>query len=149
MEKNPITIEATINAPLSKVWEYWNSPEHITQWAFAADDWEASDAKNDLREGGKFSTIMSAKDKSASFEFGGVYSVVEEISRIEYDMSDGRHVSTEFSETAARLDEASGEVREGVKVTQTFDPEQENPRDMQRDGWQAILDNFKKHVENN
>jgi uncharacterized protein YndB with AHSA1/START domain len=138
MDKSPITIEATINAPLSKVWEYWNNPEHITQWAFAADDWEATDSKNDLRVGGNFSTIMGAKDKSASFEFGGVYSVVEENSRIEYDMSDSRHVSTEFSETP-----------EGVKVIQTFDPEDENPRDMQRDGWQAILDNFKKHVENN
>jgi uncharacterized protein YndB with AHSA1/START domain len=137
MEKNPITIETVIKAPLSKVWEYWNSPEHITQWAFAADDWEATDAKNDLRIGGKFSTIMGAKDKSASFEFGGVYSVVEENSRIEYDMIDSRHVSTEFSETV-----------EGVKVIQTFDPERENPLDMQRDGWQAILDNFKKHVEN-
>lgn len=138
MDKSPITIQTTVTAPLQKVWEYWNSPEHIPQWAFASDDWEAYDASNDLKVGGKFSTIMAAKDKSAQFEFGGVYTVVDEPTRIEYDMSDGRHVSTQFSETP-----------EGVTITQTFDPETENPRDMQQEGWQSILDNFKKHVENN
>jgi len=136
MNPTPITIEATVSAPIEKVWEYWNSPEHIPKWAFADDTWEAYDAKNDLRTGGKFSTMMGAKDKSTSFEFGGVYSNVVENKVIEYDMDDKRHVKVTFEETP-----------EGVKITQTFDPEQENPEEMQRAGWQAILNNFKKHAE--
>ena len=88
MDKNPITVETIVKAPLSKVWEYWNKPEHIVHWAFAADDWEAPAAENDLRVGGKFKTVMAAKDKSASFDFGGVYTVVKENELIEYDMDD-------------------------------------------------------------
>lgn len=136
MNSTPITITATVNAPIEKVWEYWNSPEHIPKWAFADESWEAYDAKNELRTGGKFSTMMGAKDKSASFEFGGTYSNVEDHKVIEYDMDDKRHVKTTFEETP-----------EGVKITQTFDPEQENPEEMQKAGWQAILNNFKKHAE--
>lgn len=136
MNNNPITIEAIVQAPLSIVWEAWTKPEHITQWAFASDDWEAPAATNDLRVGGTFSTTMSAKDKSAGFDLTGVYSVVEEHARIEYDLPDGRHVTTLFEETP-----------EGVKVTETFDPEQENSEERQRGGWQAILNNFKKHAE--
>ncbi len=135
---NKITVETIINAPVSKVWDYWNQPEHITQWAFASDDWEAPAAENDVRVGGKFKTTMAAKDKSEIFDFAGTYSAVQEHSLIEYDMEDGRHVKIEF-QTAP----------EGVKVIETFDPENENPEDMQRAGWQAILDNFKKHVESN
>ncbi len=135
---NPITITTVIKAPIEKVWEYWNSPEHIPKWAFADDSWEAYDAKNDLKTGGKFSTIMAAKDKSTSFEFGGVYTNVEEHKVIEYDMSDKWHVKIVFEE-----------VPEGTKITQTFDPEQENTEEVQRSGWQAILDNFKKHTEQN
>lgn len=136
MSRNPITIETVVKAPMSKVWEGWNKPEHITKWAFASDDWEAPAAENDLRTGGKFKTTMAAKDKSASFDFGGVYSSVKEHELIEYDMTDGRHVKVEFTETP-----------EGVKVVETFDPENENPDEMQRSGWQAILDNFKKYTE--
>jgi uncharacterized protein YndB with AHSA1/START domain len=135
--RNPITIEAVIKAPISKVWEYWNESEHIKQWAFASDHWEAPAAENDLRVGGKFKTTMAAKDKSTSFDFGGTYTAVKEHELIEYDMDDGRHVKTIFAE-----------LPEGVKVVTTFDPENENPDEMQRSGWQAILDNFKKHVEN-
>lgn len=138
MNNNPITIEASINAPLSKVWEYWNKPKHIEKWAFASDDWEASGAQNDLREGGKFKTTMSAKDKSQSFDFGGVYTVVKPNELIEYDMDDGRHVKVEFSESP-----------DGVKIIQSFDPEKENPEELQKSGWQAILDNFKKYAESN
>ncbi len=136
MNKTPITIETTVNAPIEKVWEYWNSPEHIEKWAFADDTWEAYDAKNDLKTGGKFSTMMGAKDKSASFEFGGIYSNVEENKLIEYDMSDGRHVKIVFEETP-----------DNTKITETFDPEQENDPESQKSGWQAILNNFKKHTE--
>jgi uncharacterized protein YndB with AHSA1/START domain len=136
MEKNPITVETIVNAPISKVWDGWNNPEHITKWAFASDDWEAPHAENDLRTGGKFTTTMAAKDKSTSFDFSGVYSEVKEHELIEYDMEDGRHVKVEFTE-----------LPEGVKVVETFDPENENSEEMQRNGWQSILDNFKKYAE--
>ncbi len=135
---NPITVETVVNAPLEKVWNYWNQPEHITQWAFASDDWEAPLAENDLQVGGKFKTIMAAKDKSSSFDFTGTYTVVTDHALIEYDMDgeDHRHVKVEFVN-----------VPEGTKVIETFDPENENSEEMQRSGWQSILDNFKKHVE--
>jgi len=136
MNKNTITVETTVNAPLSKVWEYWTTPEHIMHWAFASDDWEAPASVNDLKVGGKFKTTMAAKDNSASFDFAGVYTVVQEHVLIEYDMSDSRHVKVEFHQ-----------LPEGVKVITTFDPEDENPMEMQRSGWQAISDNFKKYVE--
>lgn len=123
---------------MSQVWDAWNNPSHITHWAFADDTWEAPSAENDLRIGGKFKTVMAAKDGSASFDFAGTYTNVIEHQLIEYDMTDGRHVKIEFSETP-----------EGVKVVETFDPENENPEDMQRDGWQSILNNFKKYVETN
>ena len=138
MNKTPIVIEAIINAPISKVWEYWNKPEHITKWAFADDTWEAPSAENDLRTGGKFKTVMAARDKSAQFDFTGTYTAVTEHRLIEYDMDgeDKRHVKIEFTE-----------IPEGVKVTETFDPEQENSEELQRTGWQGILNNFKKYVE--
>lgn len=136
MNKNPITIETIVKAPLSKVWEYWNKPEHIVKWAFAQDDWEAPAAENDLRVGGMFKTTMAAKDKSASFDFAGTYTAVTEHERIEYDMTDGRHVKIEFTQ-----------LPEGVKVVETFDPESENSEEKQKEGWQAILNNFKKYVE--
>lgn len=141
---NKITIEAIIKAPMEKVWAFYNQPEHITKWAFASNDWEAPSAENDLRERGKFKTRMQAKNGSAGFDFEGIYAVVKDPSTssgqglIEYDMSDGRHVKTEFVQ-----------VPEGVKVTVTFDPENQNSEEVQRKGWQAILDNFKKHTESN
>lgn len=137
MKDNAITIETVINAPMSKVWSYWNEPEHITQWAFASDDWEAPTAENDVRVGGKFKTVMAAKDKSASFDFTGSYTAIEEHALIEYEMEDGRQVRIEFKQ-----------VPEGVHVVETFDPESENSLELQREGWQSILNNFKKHVEN-
>ena len=131
-----ITVQTTISAPIEKVWEFWNKPEHIMNWAFASDDWEAPTAQNDLQVGGKFVTTMAAKDKSASFDFSGVYTNVTEHEVIEYTMDDGRKVSVKF-ETAP----------EGVQITETFEPENENSEEMQRAGWQAILNNFKKLVE--
>src|SRR3989344_2137290 len=133
---NTITVKTVINAPITKVWECWNKPEHITGWAFASNDWEAPAAENDLREGGRFKTVMAAKDKSSSFDFTGTYTAVKDNELVEYDMDDGRHVKVEFVETP-----------EGVKVTEIFDPENENSLEMQRSGRQAILDNFKKYVE--
>lgn len=133
---NPITIEATVNAPIEAVWDVWNKPEHITRWAFASQDWEAPHAENDLRTGGSFKTRMQAKDGSEGFDFEGVYTNVEDEKLIEYDMPDGRHVKITFEKTP-----------EGVKIIETFDPENENSEDSQRAGWQAILDNFKKYTE--
>lgn len=133
---SPITVETAVSASLEKVWEYWTSPQHIEKWAFAADDWQASDAENDLRVGGRFKTRLSAKDGSAGFDFTGTYTAVREREHIEYDMDDGRHVQVEFTQ-----------VPQGVRVVEKFDPESENPPEMQRAGWQAFLDNFKKHVE--
>ena len=136
--KTTITVEATVNAPIEKVWELWADPEHITKWCAASNDWHVPYADNDLRIDGNFKTTMAAKDGSFSFDFGGVYTDVREHSLIEYTMSDGRQVKVMF-------------VPEGgaTKIIETFDPESINPLEMQRGGWQAILDNFKKYVEAN
>ncbi len=138
-----ITIQTIVNTPLEKVWNYWNESEHITKWAFASDDWETSHATNDLQVGGKFITTMAAKDKSVSFDFGGTYTNIIPNELIEYSMSNdpteesARKVSISFSSPS----------EETTKIVETFDPENENPEEMQRAGWQAILDNFKKYVE--
>ncbi len=136
MTPNAIKVETIVSAPLSTVWECWTSPKHITGWAFASDDWEAPSAENNLTVGGRFTTVMAARDKSASFDFSGTYTDVQEHGRIAYTIDDGREVVVEFAETP-----------EGVRVIETFDPENENSIEMQRAGWQAILDNFKKYVE--
>ena len=131
-----ITVEALVHAPLTLVWDCWTKLEHINHWAFASQDWQAEAKLNDLVNGGKFSTIMSAKDGSASFDFAGTYTNVIEHELIEYDLGDERHVKIVFTETP-----------EGISVVETFDPEKENPEEMQRAGWQAFMDNFKQYVE--
>ena len=139
-DSSPITVTASINAPIDKVWEYYNDPSHITKWAFADDSWEAPHAENDLKEGGRFKTAMAAKDKSAQFDFTGTYTKVVGNELIEYTMDgdDKRKVSIHFA--------PEGNT---VKISVTFDIEHENPREMQQQGWQGILNNFKKHVEEN
>lgn len=134
--KTSITIESTINAPVEKVWEYWTMPEHITQWSFASDDWHTPHAENDLRVGGKFSSRMEAKDGSFGFDFGGVNDVITPNDYIEYTLADERKVKIYFK--------AEGDK---TKVTETFEAEDTNPIEMQKGGWQAILDNFKKYAE--
>jgi|SRR5690606_14949604 uncharacterized protein YndB with AHSA1/START domain len=134
--KTRITVEATVNAPVEKVWACWNEPQHITKWAFASDDWHAPYSENDVRTGGKFKTTMAAKDGSFSFDFAGVYDNVVPNKVIEYTMPDGRQTSILF--------ESNGNT---TKITETFDAENENPVEMQREGWQAILNNFKKYTE--
>ncbi|TWI85011.1 uncharacterized protein YndB with AHSA1/START domain [Lacibacter cauensis] len=131
-----ITVEAIVHAPITTVWDSWNNPDHITQWAFASPNWHTPWAKNDLRVGGSFSSRMEAKDGSFGFEFGGVYDAVTTNELIAYTMADGRKVMVEFS--------AEGDA---TKVVERFDAENENPVDMQQMGWQAILDNFKKYTE--
>ena len=138
LDKTAVTVSATVNAPVEKVWNYWSAPEHITKWCQASDDWHAPFAQNDLQEGGKFITTMAAKDGSFSFDFGGAYTKVEENKTIEYTMDDGRKVSIQFKDNGSSTD-----------ISETFDPEETNPVEMQRSGWQAILDNFKKYTESN
>jgi len=133
---NPITVETIVNVPLAKAWIVWNEPEHIKQWAFASDEWHAPFAENDCKTGGKFKTTMAAKDGSMGFDFEGVYSMVKKEELITYSLADDRQVKITFT--------AQGNQ---TKVVETFDPETENPIEMQRGGWQAILDNYKKHAE--
>lgn len=137
MEKTKITVEATVNSPVEKVWEVWSNPKHITQWCAASDDWHAPYAENDLRRDGRFKTTMAAKDGSMAFDFEGVYSDVVPHKKIEYAMADGRTVQVTFAPMGNQ-----------TKVTETFDAENTHPVEVQRDGWQAILNNFKVHTEN-
>ncbi len=135
-EKTNITVHATINAPIEKVWKIFTAPEHIMQWNNASPDWHTPSAENDLREGRKFNFRMEAKDRSFGFDFGGVYDEVKTNSLIKYTMSDGRKAKIDFSSSGNQ-----------TTVTETFEAETENSIEMQRGGWQAILDNFKKHTE--
>jgi len=135
---NPITIETTVRAPVEKTWRYFTEPAHITKWNAASDDWHSPRATNDLRVGGQFTCRMEAKDGSMGFDFAGTYDEVVPHKRIAYQMTDGRKVVVTFAQQGDR-----------TKVTETFDPESQNPVDMQRDGWQSILDNFKKYAEAN
>lgn len=132
-----LTVEATIKAPVSKVWKLWTEPEHIKQWNNASDDWHTPHAENDLRPGGKFVARMEAKDGSFGFDFGGEYGDVRINEYIEYTIGDGRKVEISFS----------GDNNE-TKVVETFEAENTNPLEMQQGGWQAILNNFKKYAEN-
>ncbi len=134
-----ITIEAVIEKDIKTVWSAWTLPEHITKWAFASDGWECPRAENDVQTGGRFMTRMQAKDGSAGFDFGGVYTAVEEGKHIAYTMDgeDARKVTIDFTQ-------AEG----GVRVVETFDMESENSEELQRGGWQSILNNFKKYAEN-
>ncbi len=135
-----ITVEALVKKDIATVWESWTKPEHIMKWLFASDDWECPHAENDLRVGGKFLSRMSATDGSAGFDLTGVYTDVQDHVLIAYAMEDGRTVSVAF---AAVPEEDGG----GVHITETFEMENENSEELQRSGWQAILDNFKKYAE--
>lgn len=131
-----ITIETTVNAPVEKVWKAWTDPDHITKWNFASDDWHSPWAKSDFREGGNFSARMEAKDGSMGFDFGGVFNVIKPNEYIETTLGDGRIVETTFISQGDQ-----------TKVIETFEAENTNPVELQRGGWQVILDNFKKHAE--
>lgn len=131
-----ITVETLVKASLNTVWEAWNNPDDINQWNAASDDWHTTRSTVDLREGGKLSARMEAKDGSAGFDFEGTYTRVVPQKLVEYRMMDGREVKVQFSE-----------FEDGVRVTETFEAETENEPELQRQGWQAILDNFARHVE--
>lgn len=134
--KTLITVETTVQAPVEKVWNAWNEPQHIMNWCHASDDWHAPASANDIRTGGTFSTTMAAKDGSYSFDFGGVYDNVKEHELIQYTMGDGRKVDIVFTREG-----------NGTKVVETFEAESTHSVEMQKGGWQAILDNFKKYTE--
>ncbi|MFI5221094.1 MAG: SRPBCC family protein [Bacteroidia bacterium] len=129
--KTLITIEAVINAPIEKVWKFWTAPEHITKWNNASDDWHTPRAENDLRIGGKFLSRMEAKDGSFGFDFGGIYDDVKQNEMIAYTIGDGRKVKISFANENGK-----------TKVVESFEAESQNPVEMQRGGWQAILNNF-------
>ena len=131
-----ITVETIVKADLDAVWQAWNTPDDIMQWNAASDDWHTPRSTVDLREGGSFLARMEAKDGSFGFDFGGTYTRVEPKHLIEYRMDDTRTVAVEFAE-----------VPDGVVVRETFDAEDQNSAEMQRQGWQAILDNFARYVE--
>lgn len=131
-----VTVEVEVNAAPEKVWECWTQPEHITQWNFASPDWCCPSAVNDLRIGGAFSWRMEAKDGSFGFDYSGTFEDVMPIARIESRLDDGREVKVFFEPAEA-----------GVKVIETFEVEDEHSVEMQKAGWQAILENFKRHAE--
>jgi uncharacterized protein YndB with AHSA1/START domain len=134
--RKTITIETTVNAPVTKVWECWTRPEHITQWNHASDDWHSPHAENDVRKGGRFLFRMEAKDGSFSFDFTGTYGEVKPNLYLEYTMDDGRKASINFTSNGNQ-----------TRVVESFEAEDMNSIEMQRGGWQAILDNFKKYTE--
>jgi len=133
-----ITVQNTVNAPVEKVWKLWSTPADIMVWNTASPDWHTPHAENDLRVGGKFLSTMAAKDGSFSFDFVGEYTAVEENKLIAYTMGDGRKATVNFTPHGSTTD-----------IVTTYEMENENPEEMQRGGWQAIMDNFKTYAENN
>jgi uncharacterized protein YndB with AHSA1/START domain len=130
-----IAVETTVAAPIEEVWRAYTTPEDIKQWNAASDDWHTTDVKVDLRVNGAFSSRMEAKDGSMGFDFSGIYTNIVEPELIEYSFGD-RTAQVEFSD-----------FPEGVRVRVTFDSESTHSVEQQRDGWQAILNNFARYVE--
>lgn len=135
-EKIAITVKATINAPAEKVWQLWTTPENIVHWNHALETWHTPHAENNLRQGGKFSYRMEAKDGSMGFDFWGTYDAIIPHRQISSTLGDGRKLEVRFSE-----------VNNTTEIIETFEIEDINSVEMQRNGWQAILDNFKRYVE--
>lgn len=131
-----IKVTTIINAEMDQVWRAWTTPDDINLWNAASDDWHNPKSRLDLKPGGTFSYRMEARDGSMGFDFEGTYTKVIEKNLIEYFMADGREVSVQFIQ-----------LESGVKVIEEFDAETENEPELQRQGWQSILDNFKRHVE--
>ena len=135
-DKTNVTVETTVHVPVEKVWTIYTSPEHIMQWNNASEDWHTTSATNDLRAGGKFNSHMAAKDGSMAFDFWGIYDEVVTNQKIAYTMGDGRKAEVLFSGNEA-----------STHIVVHFEAETENSIELQQGGWQAILNNFKKHVE--
>lgn len=137
-EKTSITVDCFINAPVDTIWNYWTAPEHIVKWNNASDDWHTQAAKNDLTVGGRFSFRMEARDGSMGFDFGGTYTNVQLNERIEYIMDDGRKATVFFIKKG-----------DAIQLIESFEAEAINSVELQQQGWQAILDNFKRYVASN
>jgi uncharacterized protein YndB with AHSA1/START domain len=135
-DKAAITVAVKVNVPVSQAWEQFTEPKHITKWYAASDDWHAPRAENDLRAGGRFLTRMEAKDGSFGFDFSGKYDKIEPLRLIEYTLDDDRKVWISFDSDGKK-----------TRITETFETEQTNTAELQQNGWQAILNNFKKHTE--
>ena len=133
-----ITVQTKIQASIDKIWDLWTLPEHITQWNAASEDWHTPFAENDLKVGGEFKCTMASKDGTMSFDFMGTYSAILDKKLIAYTIEDGRAVIIVFEE-----------LEDGFEVREYFEPESVNSEELQHQGWQAILDNFKRYVENN
>lgn len=133
-----ITVQTRINAPLHIVWDLWINPDHVVNWNTASDDWHTTSAVNDFRVGGHFTYHMEAKNENKGFRYEGKYDHIVRNSSIEFTMPDGRRVHTTFREKDNM-----------TEITETFDAESQNSAEMQREGWQAILDRFKYYVELN
>lgn len=132
-----IKIEITILASMDLVWECFTDRDHIEEWYFASEDWHCPNAENNFEVGGKFNYRMEAKQGGFGFNFTGVFDEIKTKKLIKYHLDDGREVEIKFVE----------ENENTVKVFQDFQPETENPRDLQQNGWYAILNNFRKYVE--
>ncbi len=135
---NKITITATVNAGIKKAWDYYTQPAHITQWNFADPSWQCPSASNDMQVGGKYSARMEAKDGSFGFDFEAIYDEIVEGESFAYTIPDGRQVTVVFNA-----------IGNQTEVTVTFDAENQNSLEMQKNGWQAILNNFKNYTEEN
>lgn len=131
-----VTVSTFVNLPIEIVWKLWVKPNHIKKWNNASPDWYTPFAKNDLKVGGKFLYRMEARDGSFGFDFEGIYEKIQTERQIHYVLLDGRKVIIDFEKEGS-----------GVRVTETFEPEKEISTELQRDGWQAILDNFKRYAE--
>ena len=132
-----ITVKTDINSQLLKVWNYWTDPAHIIHWNFASEDWHCPKAENNLTKNGSFCYTMAAKDGSVQFDFKGQYQVIEPLNTIEYVIEDGRRVRIEFEALSESI----------TSVTEHFEPEQIHSEELQQQGWQAILNQFKKYAE--
>lgn len=137
-EKTKITVQTIVNAPIERVWKLWTDPEHIMQWNNASPDWHTPKASNDLKVGGKFSFYMAAKDGSFGFDFNGIYDEVKNHELLSYTIEGGRKVSITFN--------AQGSTTEVIEI---FEAEDVNSIELQKGGWQAILNNFKAYTESN
>jgi len=137
-EKTVISVQVKIHLPVGIVWKFWTTPEDIVKWNNASEDWHTTRAETDLRKGGKFLSRMEAKDGSMGFDFEGIYETVKPNKVIEYSLGDGRKVRIDFT----------GKVNE-TEVVESFDAENVNSVELQRNGWQNILENFKKYAEAN
>ena len=133
-----ITVEATINAPVNRVWKFWTLPEHIIHWNNASDDWHTPWAENDFRVGGSFLSRMEAKDGSFGFDFGGAYNEIRMHELIAYTIFDGRKVRISFNSSD-----------NSTSISESFEAEGVHSIELQKSGWQSILDNFKHYVESN